>query len=77
MKQEFPNWTYVDADVSGSIDGVIVKNADRVYFFTDTISHSTYYRYMNIVREHGVDFGYIHGVNIDKNVQSMYSELMK
>lgn len=77
MKQEFPDWTYVDAAVSGTIEGSIVKNADRVYFFTDTISHSTYYRYMNIVREHGVDFGYIHGVNIDKNVQAMYRDLKK
>lgn len=77
LKQEFPNWTYVDAEVSGTIEGSIVKNADRVYFFTDTISHSTYYRYMNVIREHGVDFGYIHGVNIDKNVQTMYRELKK
>ncbi len=77
MKQEFPDWTYVDAEVSGTIEGSIVKNADRVYFFTDTISHSTYYRYMNVVRERGVDFGYIHGVNIDKNVQAMYRELKK
>ena len=53
----------------------IVKNTDRVYFFTDTISHSTYYRYMNVIREHGVDFGYIHGVNIEKNIRDIYRDV--
>ena len=38
---------------------------------------TTYYKYMNMVRENGVDFGYIHGVNIDKNILAMYKELKK
>ena len=39
--------------------------------------HSTYYKYMNVVKEHGVDFGYIHGVNIENTVRKMYKELKK
>ncbi len=77
MKQEFPDWTYVDASVSGSIEVSVVDRADHVYFFTDTISHSTYFKYMNVVKEHGVDFGYIHGVNIENNMRQMYRELKK
>lgn len=54
-----------------------MDRADNVYFFTDTISHSTYFKYMNVVKEHGVDFGYIHGVNIENNMRQMYRELKK
>lgn len=77
MKQEFPNWTYIDATVSGTLDSSVVDKADRVYFFTDTISHSTYFKYMNVVKERNVDFGYIHGVNIENNIRQMYRELKK
>ena len=77
MKQEFPDWVYIDASVSGTLEASIVDSADHVYFFTDSISHSTYYKYMNVVKEHGVDFGYIHGVNIENTVRKMYKELKK
>ena len=58
-----------------AFDGIIVRKADKVYFFTDTISHSTYYRYVNVCREHKVPFGYIHGVNTDTNVRQIYREM--
>ena len=77
MKQEFPDWTYIDATVSGTMETSVVDRADHVYFFTDTISHSTYFKYMNVVKEHNVDFGYIHGVNIENNMRQMYRELKK
>ena len=77
MKQEFPDWTYIDATVSGTMETSVVDKADRVYFFTDTISHSTYFKYMNVVKERNVDFGYIHGVNIENNMRQMYRELYK
>ena len=75
MKQEFPDWVYIDATVSGSLESNVVDKADHVYFFTDTISHSTYFKYINVVREHDVKFGYIHGVNIENNIRKMYKEL--
>ena len=77
MKQEFPGWTYVDATVSGSLDPGIVIKADRVYFFTETISHSTYFKYINVIKDRGVDFGYIHGVNIDNTVRKIYKDMRK
>lgn len=77
MKQEFPDWTYIDATVSGTMETSVVDKADKVYFFTDTISHSTYFKYMNVVKERDVDFGYIHGVNIENNMRQMYRELKK
>ena len=75
MKQEFPDWTYIDASVSGTLESSIVDKADHVYFFTDSISHSTYFKYMNIVRDHDVNYGYIHGVNIKNTVRKIYKEL--
>ena len=77
MKQEFKDWVYIEPSVSGTLEASVVDKADYVYFFTDTISHSTYFKYMNIVKEHGVDFGYIHGVNIDNTTRKMYKELAK
>ena len=75
MKKEFPDWSYVNPEASGSTDVSIVDKADHVYFFTDTISHSKYFQFINVVRERKVDFGYIHGVNIEKTVRGIYREL--
>ena len=32
---------------------------------------------MNVVRERKVGFGYIHGVNIDRNIRQIYNELIE
>lgn len=72
MKKEFPNWIYINPDASGSTDVSIVDKADYVYFFTDIISHSKYHQFMNVIRERKINFGYIHGVNIEKNIRDIY-----
>ena len=43
--------------------------------YGDTISHSTYYRYLNILRERKISFGYIHGVNMENGIKKLYREL--
>ena len=77
VKIEFPSWTFINPSATGSTDTSIVDKADKVYFFTDLISHSTYYRYMNIVKERKVNFGYIHGVNVEKNIRQIYREMVE
>lgn len=77
LKKEFPNWEFVNPEAGGTTSVSIVNNADRVYFFTDTISHSRYYQFMNNIREHKVEFGYIHGVNIDKNIRNIYRDVIE
>lgn len=72
MKKEFPDWLFVDPKAGGSTDVSIVDKADYVYFFTDTISHSKYHQFMNVIRERKINFGYIHGVNIEKNIRDIY-----
>ena len=77
MKREFPGWTFIKPEASGSTDASIVDKADYVYFFTDTISHSRYYQFLNVIRERKIDFGYIHGVNIEKNIRDIYRDCGK
>lgn len=74
LKQEFPAWTFLNPKASGSVDKKLVLNADKVYFFTDAIAHTTYYRFVNIIRESKVDFGYIHSTNIERNVRQIYRD---
>lgn len=74
MKKEFPDWIFVNPKASGTIDVSIVDKADYVYFFTDTISHSKYHQFMNVIRERKINFGYIHGVNIEKNIRDIYAD---
>ncbi|MBO5072120.1 MAG: hypothetical protein J6C32_04070 [Eubacterium sp.] len=69
---EFPPMFQPEA--SGSTDVSIVDKADYVYFFTDTISHSKYYQFINVIRERKIDFGYIHGVNIKKTICEIYRD---
>ena len=76
IKNQFPNWICIRPEASGTPDVDIVDKADHVYFFTDTISHSAYFRFMNVVRERKIGFGYIHGVNIEKNIRQIYKELV-
>ena len=75
LKKEFPNWDFVNPEASGTTAVSIINNADRVYFFTDTISHTKYYQFMNAIRENKVEFGYIHGVNIEKNIRDIYRDI--
>ena len=77
LKRDFPDWVYVNPDAGGSSSVSVVDKADKVYFFTDLISHSKYNQFMNIIRERNIDFGYIHGVNIDKNIRGIYRDMVE
>lgn len=77
MKKLFPQWNFISPNVSISNDNNWVKNADHVYFFTDTLSHSVYNKFVQAVRSQEVPFGYIHGVNIDLNVKQIWDEIVR
>ncbi len=74
LRNLFDKWIFIDPKTTGSVDPDVVAKADYVYFFTDTISHGTYYRFINAVRENGVKFGYLHGVNVEKTIRAMYRD---
>ena len=73
-KSYFPDWEYISPSPTGTITASVVDKADKVYFFTDTISHAAYYKYINEVRERNVNFGYIHGVNVEKCIRGIWRE---
>lgn len=74
LRNECPGWSFISPNVSNSINARMVEKADHVYLFTDTLGHTNYYKFMNAIREAGVPFGYMHGVNIQKNIRQVYSE---
>ena len=47
-------------------------NVEYLFFFTDTISHGAYGKYLKTVRTHGIPFGYLHGTNIPETVRQIY-----
>ena len=76
LKKEFPDWVFISPKASGTSNVDIVDRADYVYFFTEMMGHPVYFQFMNVVRERKVAFGYIHDVNIEKNVKQIYRELV-
>lgn len=74
LRAMFKKWAFVDAKVSGTLDDQIVAGADYVFFYTDYIQHSNYYKYMDAVRLSKVPFGYIHSTNIDADVRQIYEK---
>ena len=75
IKEMFPKWVMIKADHTGLPDVSVVMGADKVYFFTDYLSHVAYNRYVGACRDNKVNFGYIHGRNIDTNLKQLYREL--
>lgn len=75
MKKEFPNWRFLDANISRTNDGKLVEGADIVYFFTDHLSHGTYGKFVKLVRENQIPFGYLHFVNIETLVRQVFEDL--
>lgn len=74
LKNEFPHWKFVGASVSPTVTSNIIKYCEKVYFFTDSISHSNYSKFFDLAKKHNVDFSYMHGVNIQKNVEQVYRD---
>lgn len=75
LKSEFPNWKFISPGVSGTVSVALIQNVDKAYFFTDTLSHSNYYKFLQSFRDNNIKFGYLHGVNITNNIAYLYKDL--
>ncbi len=75
IKKECAQWSFIDASAACTLRTDVLRKADFVYFFTDTLAHGVYYKYMNALKESNVKFGYIHGVNVENTLRKMYTEL--
>ncbi len=75
LKEMFPDWKYVSLTSFKTVDGSMLENKDKVYFYTDYISHTSYYKFIAAVRERKIPFGYIGSYNLDKVVRQIYKDL--
>lgn len=75
LKKQFPNWKFFDANISRINEGKLLEGVDKVYFYTDHLSHGTYDKYIALVRENHIPFGYLHAVNVETMVRQIYGEI--
>jgi len=76
LRNEFPNWTFVNVNNYRTFDAKMLENQDKVYFFTDHISHASYRKFIAVVRENNIPFGYIASSNIEAVIRQIYGEMM-
>ncbi len=74
MKSTFPDWKFIDAKNISTITDAVVKNASYVFFFTDILSHKVYRKYIDMLRASSIPFGYLHSINIEKTISSIYNK---
>ena len=77
IRQEFPDWKFVSASVSNTVDNMSILKAERVILFTDTLGHSNYYKFMQTIQTHHIPFSFLHGVNIERNIIQIYEEIFE
>ena len=77
LKQLFPEWFFVATDAYKTVNSGMLENKEKVYFFTDYISHISYKKFIAIVREKNIPFGYIGSNNIDSVVAQIYGDMVK
>ena len=75
LKELFPGWKYIAPDAYKTVDGSMLENKDKVYFYTEYINHVSYYKFIAAVRDKKIPFGYIGSNNIDKVVRQVYEDL--
>ena len=74
MSKLFPNWMFVQLGAYKTVDGKMLENKDRVYFFTDYLNHISYNKFVAAVRERKIPFGYLHNTNIDHVIKQVYED---
>ena len=77
LKQMFPGWHFVHPDAYKTVNAGMLEDKEKVYFFTDYINHVSYKKFVGIVREKKIPFGYIGSRNIDSVVSQIYQEMGK
>lgn len=75
MKSLFPNFKYIRTKETSAVSDSIMDNVSKAYFFTDTISHVSYNRFVTLAIKRNIPFGYMHGVNMEKTIRQMYEDL--
>ncbi len=77
LKALFPDWLYIPPNAYKTVDGKMLDDKDRVYFYTDYMNHISYVKFIAAVRERKIPFGYLGSVNIETVVKQIYEDLGK
>lgn len=77
IKPEFTNWLFVEPGPNSTNNVKLIDNADYTVFFTDIIKHSVYGKYIARCRELHLKYGYLHSINREKMIDTLYMELNK
>lgn len=75
LKEKFPSWTYIKPGIANTVPESAVMNAEYLFFFTDTLSHGAYGKFIHVARTHNIPFGYLHGTNIPGTVRQIYATM--
>ena len=65
---------YILTESYKTVDGKMLDGKDRVYFFTDHLSHVTYGKFIAAVRERHIPFGYLGNLNVEKLIRQIYED---
>ena len=75
LRRIFPDWDYIATENFSTQTASILDNADGVFFFTEYLSHKAYYKYIYYLRDHNLNFGYLHSVNIERTIKQLWASL--
>lgn len=75
LKERFPNWMFILPDSYKTVDGKMLEGKNRIYFFTDYLSHVTYVKFIATVRERHIPFGYLGSLNMEKIIRQIYEDM--
>lgn len=53
----------------------MLKNKEKVYFFTDHMNHMAYEKFIAACRERNIEFGYLATINTNQLIQRVYEDL--
>lgn len=73
----FPNWMFIPPNMVNLSLDTINSTLDAVVFFTDTLDHTTYYRFTAAAREKKVKTYYLHGLNEKRVVADLYHQIFE
>jgi hypothetical protein len=75
LKKQFPEWLMILPEAFKTVDGKMLVGKDRVYFFTDHISHVAYGKFIAAVRTQKIPFGYLSTMNMDQMIRQIYEDV--
>ncbi|WP_033154938.1 hypothetical protein [Pseudobutyrivibrio ruminis] len=75
LKTLFPNWSFIGVEKFASLNPATADGRDKVYFFSNFIGHSEYYRFTSYMQKHDINYGYLKDTNTDSNIKQIFEEL--